>query len=386
MGIFNLFKKKTPEIKEIKKIDFNLLEHELELINLEIKEQEKKVLEKIDFLVKGLVEELSREIEDLKKIDLSKKKAEDRIKNIVKDNLEKYTSILEKLKNNLSIIYACELSSIEERLEKINQYFDEFDKRSYFHFEKATYLIGDELGKTKESLKLFFKEINLLVSSEYNLDKKNTLNVCIQKLEAINSNKKIIESIEKENIQSQKRIDEIREEIDNLEINSLAIKKSERYKEFLAKKEKKESLKKELISVMGEIKQKVSLKDLAGIYHSSEKSMMVIRSYNNNFYESFERSLGTDLLELIDARDREYISKKISFIIEIKNKLADFKEEEDNIEEINKEIEKRNLETSNLESEIYKNSKKIKQIEEKINEIKLTINKNLENLGIEISL
>ncbi|MBD3253025.1 hypothetical protein GF386_04800, partial [Candidatus Pacearchaeota archaeon] len=155
MGFFSFFK---PRKKNIEKTSINNLD---EIINKKkdyTKQQE--LIRTIKELVSEFREDIKEKLEILEKIDLTQKKADSRTKFIIKENLTNYMTHLQKLINSLEI----DASDLTDLIKKINSVFYDFEKKSHPNFQKATFLIGKELGDTKKSIDNFFKNLNKKIS------------------------------------------------------------------------------------------------------------------------------------------------------------------------------------------------------------------------------
>ena len=153
MGLFNwLFGKK--EEKQIEKIKFGELEEFIIKKKEQNKEKENIIISNISQNILELVSELNEEGEEIKKIDLKDKKAEERIKIIVLENLSYYADHIKKLIENLKKL---DKSGLTELASSIDRELFEFDKKSRMSFEKATILVGKELGNVKDSINKFFR-------------------------------------------------------------------------------------------------------------------------------------------------------------------------------------------------------------------------------------
>src|SRR3989344_2240265 len=114
--------------------------------------------------------EANEKITSLENIDISKRKEYDRIKIIVKENLNLYIS---HLKRTIDHIKRSENEVIETYINRLFHTFNEFNRVSLRPFEKATILIGDELGSTKAVVNLFIQEINKIVGDNSFIFEKN---------------------------------------------------------------------------------------------------------------------------------------------------------------------------------------------------------------------
>jgi len=320
MGFFDWFKKKE-EVEETKKIkldEINNLVSELESKH-NFNDFYKQVHERLD----KFSEVIRENIPALKKFDLSDKKVPDRAKLIIQQNLDNYVNYLEKLLIDVDEI---EKKDVKSLIEDVNNIFLNFEKKSEVSFQKATVLIGKELGVVRESIIKFSQDFKkILNENEEFLKEYKTIFEIKEKLDEIKYVDKIKKDIDKSIIDIEKSVKKVGEESEEINKNIEEIKKSKEYGEELKKKSDTESKKDELVSEIYKIKEMINFKKLSGIYHANEKEMKIIKEYQKNFKESFEKSDAEDLIDLVS----EDIKEKIK---EINNKEKEIKSFEESLE------------------------------------------------------
>ena len=152
MAWFNLFKKKQPpEVEEKQIISFKDLKQ-----NLKDKEEKqinntKSLKNQVNKAILEFTEKLKSDIITLRQINLNKKRENEKLKSVVLENLNFYVQSLEKLIENLLFLKSEE----KDYLANLNNVLNTFTKNSRNYFEKATILIGDELGHTQSTIKAF---------------------------------------------------------------------------------------------------------------------------------------------------------------------------------------------------------------------------------------
>jgi len=156
MKFFNLFRKKKEEkINEIENIPFEELTSWIELKALTLAKGKEAFTNLIKSRINQLSDELESGIEGLNKIDWEKIRADERIKNIIKDTLKNYIMHLQQL-----ILDLITLEEVERI--KIENIFTIFDKRAGKSYQKSTFLIGKELGVINKSISNLFKDLDKL--------------------------------------------------------------------------------------------------------------------------------------------------------------------------------------------------------------------------------
>ena len=151
MGLFGLFGKKDEKVEII--LDTEVRDYVKEK-KAEVQNEKQVPRNKILENMVKLISELEAEIQEIEKIDLNERKADERAKIIIKDNLNNYVVYLRQLISNLSQVNQEEFENIPK---KINEVFSDFERKSLISFQKATFLIGKELEKVRESIAKFFR-------------------------------------------------------------------------------------------------------------------------------------------------------------------------------------------------------------------------------------
>jgi len=386
MGFWDFFRRKKQEEKlEKKKISFLEITSWISAYKSKNKEKEKKFLGIVKNRIFKLADELEEEAEVLENLDLTEKREQEKIKLVVRENLNKYAYYVRKLAETLK---ALETGEPSEFIEKINQIFYDFDRKSTISYQKATILIGKEIAEVGKSIAKFSEDLkDTIDENKETLENSKILKIIEKKLEELDSLEKIkaetesnlgkysekIIGIEKKDKKIEKKIEEIKESPEYIEI-----KRKERQIS-----EKEENLKTEIYK----LKSLIDFKLLASLYHSNEKEMKIINEYKNNFLESFEKDLGNGIIELIEnlgIENKEAIIKKINEITLEKKKLTSSSIEKDPVDYLFSELRKNITEIESINLEKAKEEKRNEKIKEAEKELKEIIKKELEKLGMEV--
>jgi len=81
------------------------------------------------------------------------------------------------------------------------------------------------------------------------------------------------------------------------------IKKSKSYIENLKKQEEIKLDEKELEKEVYKLKEIIDFKALAGMFHTDEKKMVVVKEYKKNFQVTFQEDNGARILSLINEAE-----------------------------------------------------------------------------------
>lgn len=387
MGLFDFFKKK-PEIKQ-EKIPLVDLPEFISSRRANIKKQEYEVYLLVNTKLSYLITDLKGRINILENINLDEKKVEARAKFIVKENLSHYLSHLKKLLRDLQEI---KTENIHHLISIIDSVFLDFDKKSRLNYEKATFLIGKEIGETKDKINNFFTEIKSILSKNKNIIEENKIFSFIEiKLKELNDLDKIESEINKRISINNEKIKRLDIESDILENNCSEIKKSFEYKKEMENLEKKESVEKANEKIIYELKQLIDFKKLANFYHNNTKKMSIINNYKDSFKSSFEKDNGEEMLLLLSESNLtdSFISKKIT---EIKEKVKDFNRRFNNlslpeskkIKDIVEKIKDLKFDIDNITLENFKENKKLEKLNENKGVIECDIRNELIKINVEL--
>ncbi|MDD5193860.1 MAG: hypothetical protein PHF67_04735 [Candidatus Nanoarchaeia archaeon] len=365
MGLFDFFRGKKAENVSIKNVKLKELEVVIQEKKKELSIKEKEILNQVKDHTKLLIKDLEEKSANLENIDLSQKKAPEKVKLVVKENLFYFTSNLKKL---TSIINDIKVDELNKFVEELNKRFLEFEKRSVINYEKATFLIGKELGDVKESISIFFKNLNQTLSENKELfdHLKLTRNIeaKLAELKAFYERKKEIENNIK-NIESE--VENLKNENESFEKIIEKTKKTDSYKAEIDKEiiihEKNQQYERELLR----LKEMIDFKLMANFFHSNEKMMNKLKCYKDNFKETFEAD-SNSLINL--AKEAGIESDKLR---QMQDKISRLTKEQENI---------LNLKQNQKEDEIKKVLNLQSDIKDNLSEIEGLNNNNAKELKI----
>lgn len=364
MGIFDFLKKKKQEKGAIEKISFKDIGKEIISKKQKIEEYQKEPKDQIKESLSELLQGLEQGRIVLKNLDLEEKKAPERAKLIVKENLIKFNDYLGKLSSNLKELNP---ESLEILINKINLTFQEFEKRSLKSFQKSTFLVGKELGDIRDNIKRFYRIFNKIIKeNEQILRQEKEILIIEEKLQRFNEidkniliNEEGIMEIEKTIKISEEKIQDLKKEIEEK-------KKGLEYVNRIKTIQEIEELKIRLVIKLQELKDLIDFKTLTKTYHSIEGKMRLIKEYKENFKETFEKEGFDKLQELVNIKEinQDSINKKIKEIREIKDRINSMQIGKDITEELVKKIRGIEREIENLNFERAGKQRRNKRLRE----------------------
>ncbi len=371
MAFFDFLKKIFEEEKKEEQgsVKIEELESCLEKELKNIIEMEDKVKIEINAELKNLIGELRKGADELNNIRLDNRKESEKMKFIVRENLNLYVSHLEDLIKSLENI---KYSSLKEYIQEINKRINNFDKSSKNSFEKATILTG-EPGKTRDVIRNYLGKMNnTLIDKKDILMKREQISKVRDKLNE-KERLKINESeISREIAVLNEKINNSEKEKEKIINNIEKLKKSEEYQKEIENEKKIKEEKEKFAREIADLKNKINLKSLAKQFHSDEKKNELIKRYQENFLEALEKDIGFEIFKIINPEFSEQL-KQIKEKKEELNKELVF-ETGRKIEENKKEIEIMNSVIIGVKKQIEQETKRKEKIigghEEIIKEIK----------------
>ena len=394
MGIFDFlkkFSKKEPEIVVTEKVEFSNIKYFLENKKQQLKLQEEEFLNKFKEINNNLINSLQEKIKQLENLDLDQKKAEDRIKIIVKENFKSYLYYVELLIKDISNLE--EINSSLDMISKINSTFLNFQKKAETSYQKATYLIG-ELGQIKEEISNYFKKTETLIKKNDDIIKISKILKSIEKkLEELLKIDNTSKEIDKEKSKNEEKINEVNNKIRNHEEEIIKIKNSNEHKELLKNEETLNKKDSELEIQIIKIKNLINLKTLSGICHKSEKDMIIIKNYRNNFINAFKEDSNNKLKEILEStnqiENKKLIEEQLINIENLNEQIEMINNSINNhplkeIQRINEQIRNTKSELDNLNRNIEKENKRLVK-SRKNKDSTLDLIKNiLEDINVEL--
>ena len=351
--------------------------------------------QRLSLFIKTLTEKtIALELISLKNI-----RADERTKFIVRENLDKYTTNLDKLIENLKNIETGDNSkndsgddSEENLTVEISEKINNFEKRSFMNYEKATFLIGKELGAVKDSISVFVKDLNnIILENQDFMDSSENLFSIEHELNEIKEIENLREKINDSILNNIKELSSLEEEKKNSREKIENIRDSKEYSEEIENNREIENKHKEFEKNLYELKQMIDFKGLANLFHNNPKKMSIISEHNLNFTNSFLKDNGASLIKLLEEAEKTNYSiiQKINNIIE-KRKENEAKSGcisnilSEKISSLEESIKKINQETKGIETENLKEKAKSGKLEQNKRGLISSIKKSSLKMNVEI--
>jgi len=386
MNILKFFRKKKqvegPEEKEIVSKD-KLFEWFLEK-KKEHEEREEDFLNPIKERISQFISELESEIVVLENIDMESKKTEFKIKLIIKENLKNYINYLEKM-----IVKLKEIDGRDRIVEKINSVVDNFDRKSKISYAKVTFLIGKEMQATKESIRKFLKDLEIILKENSKEFEE------FQMVKLLEKDIKELERIKEEDLKAMKELNfcevkmkKFEEDLKKKKEKIKELKDSDRFEEEKKKEKELESKKKKLEKQFNQLTGLIDFKTLLNFYHKFENEMKLVKEYKDRFKQTLQASGINKLIALLkEAKlNTQNISDLVEEIKANQKEILKISINDLGIGNLEREIEKIDSETKTIESEKSIKKKKLENLDEDSSKLfkELGIKLNKINVSLEM--
>ena len=351
MGMFDFFRKKESVEEDVKIESFEDAEKIFKDKGDLLREREKGVLLEIG----GKLEEFYISVEEklvvLEGIDIESKKEYDKAKILVRQGLDKYIDSVRVLLKDLKKLKKDDLGDFSREVGRV---FVGFEKTSFKVYERATYLVGDEMMAVRNEIRRFyngllkmFEKDKLLIE---NLGKIEDVELKFDEVGKIGDK---IKDFRKEILVNEDEIEKNKIDIERLNGEILEIKKSSGYVAGLKVKKEVADLERDIEANIVKLKGFIDFKKLIGIVHTNKRELEIVKRFRDFFVSEFSRGGGVFLDLLKDSNMKnDKIEEQISLIEKLKGEL----------------VEKR--EGVGLDSSVVK-FEEAKKIEEKIEDMKI---------------
>jgi hypothetical protein len=379
MGFFDLFRQKKREVKEVETVSFSNLDLWVENKTQDINKDYEIYLSSIKTRKERLIEELEAGILGLRAVNWDKIRSEDRVKRIVKENLGNYVSHLERL--------VLDLKKLEGNRKKIDSVFGAFNKKAAMSYQKATFLIGKEVGVINDSVARFFKDLKNLEEGNRNLvsrfDEFLNIKAKVDKLREVESKilgaGREIQGIKNKTENINKEIGEIKRKIEE-------VKKTDEYFKVVEKVVKLDEDKEKLEFEIKALRRDIDFKALAKFWHENKKEMEFVKKYRANFREAFEKDQGKVLRTVISFLDNKIdLEVKLDLILRINNEITRVELGENPVSELESKIQGLRGEIKVLALDKEKEEKRIEKLDIEKVSVSGLIKMDSEKLGIVVS-
>jgi len=318
MGIFNFLKK-----KEVKVVDlsFEGVGGKLEEIEKLSRTREIEVLSRVTKMLDGFYDSVEDKLGVLESVDIESKKEYERVKLLVRQGLDKY---IYSVRGLLEELRALERDEIGKFVREVGEIFIGFEKKSFKVYERATYLIGDEMMAVKNEIRKFYNGLVEIFEKEKgligNLNVVKDVRLKLGEIEKFEIDLREIErEIEENNVwinNERRKIRKFSEEVEET-------KKSSEYVSNLRLKDEVGRLEKKLGAEIVRLRGLIDFKKLVGIVHVNEREFGIVKKYRDSFVSEFSRN-GEKLVDLLKGAGMmsSDIKRQVALISKLRDELV----------------------------------------------------------------
>ena len=387
MGFLDFFRKTKSSSEPgeiIEKINFSEATTWVGNKKQEINEKEREIFILVDNKIEIFIKDANEKIKILESVNMDSKNVEERVKSIVKENLNNYVIYVRRF---IDILNNLKKEKLEEFTSKINKGFSDFKKRSRVSYQKATFLWGDEMFNLDKVMVDFFNDLTKLFNENKEIvDSSKKIELIELDLDRFMGVEKNISEVNERSSFLYKKIKNIGESEKRILNEIEDIKKSEDYIKNLKVSEKIGELERELEENTYKLKEMIDFKSLGNILHGDKKKMDLVKLYRENFLESLQKSNGEDILSLLSEvkLSNDEIFNNIKKIKNYKNEIMKNTKmlEKDRVESLLAVINDMKSEAADLDNEKIREEKKCDKFKETRKNIRDSIKLTFHDLNV----
>ena len=348
MKIFDWIRReRVVDSKVVEEMSFGEIGKWLGTREKDLGEYEKETLADIEKRMSEFYVSLDEKLEVLKGIDIESKNEHGRAKVLVRQGLDKYINFVHILLKDLRDI---EMEDLDKVIRKISDAFTQFERNSARGYERATYLVGDEMMKVRNEIRGFYNGlIEMFDADESSIRDLRRIRNARSKLNEFENGGKDVGAIRKEIEMKNKDIVKVEDNVKDLKSKAESIKSSSEYIANLKRGEDIKVLRIEIGKEISLLKGLVDFKKIIGIVHGNEREFDLIRNYRDHFASEFSLDGGKKLLKLLEDLNMKSSVVRVKFdLIKEKNLELEKKVGEVGLDIVAVKLE----EVENIEDEI----------------------------------
>jgi hypothetical protein len=326
MGMFDFFKKKPVEDKgEVESLTYKEAEKVFEERSEALKKREGEVLLEIGDRLEEFYVSVEKGLDVLEGVDLESKKEHERAKILVRQGLDKYVGFVRVLLKDLRRL---DRDDLRKFVREVGGVFVGFEKGSAKFYERATYLIGDEMMAVRNEIRRFYNGLLNTFEEERgligNLKRVEKIELKLGEIEGIGEK---LGGFEREASENDKGVDDAKNEVERLKGEVEVIRGSEEYASRLKVAEEVEGFERGFNAEIVKLKGMIDFKRLIGIVHSNERELGIVKGYRERFVLEFSRDSGRLIGILSDcSMMSSEIKEQVALVSKLKGELSEKRE------------------------------------------------------------
>jgi len=388
MGIFDFFKSKKPTELEVEneRISFEDIGKWLEGKSKALRGDELDALEKVGGRLEEFYVSLGGKLEVLEGVDIESKKEHGRAKLLVRQGLDKYINLVHILLKDLKAI---KKDDLEKFSKEIGKTFVLFEKSSARVYERATYLVGDEMAAVRNEIRRFYNGlVEMFEGDESSIKNLKRIGNIKSKLGEFEWSRKDLGKIGEEVEVNDLRIEKAKKKTGELVGEIEKIKSSSEYVSNLKTGEELKDLRIGLDKEIVKLKELIDFKKLTSIIHTNERELKIVKAHKDHFASEFSRDGGNRILNLLSGSNMKSseIESQVS-LIEKKNDELKEKYESMGLDSTIvklEEVRKIEDEIDVMETGKVKVKRRLEEFDLKLKSLKNEVIRLVEGFGVEV--
>ncbi len=324
MGMFDFFRKKEVVRENVEIGSFEeavrIFEERVEVL----REKERVVLSDVVERLDGFYVSVEGKLGVLDAVDIEGKKEYEKAKILVRQGLDKYVGLVRGLLKDLR---GLRKESLGEFVGEVGRVFVGFEKGSCKVYERATYLVGDEMMAVRNEIRKFYN--GLLKAFEGEKDLIVWLKKCDEvkgKVGEISRMEENLVGLDKEDRLNEDRVIGLKDRVVGLKGEVEGVEKSVEYVGYLKARDEVGVLSGRIEREVMKLKGMIDFKRLVGVVHSNEKELGAVKRFRDSFVSEFS-SNGGGLVELLESSGMmsSEIEGQVDLVVGLKKELVEVK-------------------------------------------------------------
>ena len=385
MKMFDWIRKKKVVELEVRdeEISFEKIGKWLESRGNDLEKYEKETLVEIGERMGEFYVSLVEKLEVLKGVDIESKNEHGRAKVLVRQGLDKYVNFVHILLRDLRSI---ETKDLNKMIKEIGEAFTGFERNSTKSYERATYLVGDEMMIVRNEIRGFYNRlVEMFERDKVSIRDLGRIRNVRLKLGEFENAEKGVGAIKKEIEVKDNDIEKVRKKVKELKSEAEKIKLSLEYVANLKRGEEIKVLRVDISKEVSSLKSLIDFKKIIGIVHGNEKEFELIREYRDHFAVEFSRDGGKKLLKLLESLNmKSSVIREKFALIEKKGSELERKVGEVGLDKVAvklEEAEKTEKGIDGMETEKVKTQRRMSESELRLKGLKNEVARLVEEIG-----
>jgi len=321
MGMFGFFRKKELVEEKVVVESFEDAVGIFEERVVVLKSREREVLADVIERLDGFYVSVEEKLGVLEGVDIEGKKEHERAKILVRQGLDKYVGLVRGLVDDLRKLERDDLGKFAREVGRV---FVGFEKASARVYERATYLIGDEMMAVRNEIRKFY---NGLLKT---FDGKKVLIGDLRRAKEIRGKLDEVSRMEGRLVGLKDEVSEIDSAVVRLKGDVVRlkgevedVKVSSEYVAYLKLKDKVGVLSGRIEKEVLKLKGMIDFKKLIGIVHGDARELGVVKRFRDSFVSEFALDGGKFIKILGDCgMMSSEIEGQVSLVGKLKEGLA----------------------------------------------------------------